>query len=296
MERWECWVVDWLNALEVGNGLSGRAVDMIDTLEIEDGGTAEEQKFCELLRQAQESLWQGDFERALALGLTAAKVHVEAWTPPPWKKPDIEQLKRDGVSDEQICWILGWKDENGNPDLKKLQEERRHPGLHLDNWQSPIVKEFAERKASVLQRIESLRRRFRVRFVDEVVVIPVPGVSRNTWELLQTFGNLQRLGWSVRKIARHLGLSYAKTLKLRNQWKEIYGQASQSGTGGAGGGALAEGVVGEPDCQADGLPGEDDFQVGEEAPGEMEPGDFDFTCRDRGGTEAIEGGGVESGA
>ncbi|HOA51332.1 MAG TPA: hypothetical protein PKI05_03690 [Thermogutta sp.] len=301
MDRiWECWVADWLNAVEREHGMGDRAIDMLDGLEIDlplqQAAAPEERRFFELLRQSQESLLEGDFQKALAYGLTAAKVQVASWQAPAWEKPDLGALSQSGVSDEQICWILGWKDEHGNPALEKLREERRRPGLHLDRWQPPVVKEFEERKEAMLKRIEALRKRLGLRFADEVVVVPLPGVSKKTWELLQAFGKLQRLGWSIRKIARHLGLSYAKTLKLRDQWEAVYGKASQSGTDRAGGGVVAEGVDDQSDSAGVELSPQDDFGVGQEVAGAVASGGFDSPGGDCGPVAAVEGGGLEGGA
>lgn len=277
--HWQNWILDWLNALEQENGLVGRALDMLDLLEgdSEDGLEAAESRLTASLKKAQELLRHGDFEESLAVALSGVRDYGESLKPPEVAKPDVQALTRQGVSDEQICWILGWKDQFGNPDLKKLKEERRSPGIHLDTWKSPLIREFEEWKRSLLQRIDGLFERFGIRRVevDAVQVVPVPGVSRNTWELLEVFGNLQRSGLSIRKIAQQLGLSYAKTLKLREQWEAIYGETSQPGADREGRNAVAEGVVGQPDCPRVGVPAEDDLGVGAEVTGEVESGDRD---------------------
>jgi len=79
MDRiWECWVADWLNAVEREHGMGDRAIDMLDGLEIDlplqQAAAPEERRFFELLRQSQESLlncfvrvrspcWRGIFRR-----------------------------------------------------------------------------------------------------------------------------------------------------------------------------------------------------------------------------------------
>ncbi|MCD0459128.1 hypothetical protein [Roseiconus lacunae] len=78
------------------------------------------------------------------------------------KKPEpIASLVVQNVSDRQIAMIYGFKDENGDPDLTMVAEEKAKPGTHYDpdTWihpsearlQSQIEAEWSKREAIVDQ-------------------------------------------------------------------------------------------------------------------------------------------------
>ncbi len=64
-----------------------------------------------------------------------------ACKPIAYRKPEpIEQLiKRDRVEAWQVAKMYGWKDEGGNDDVTRVQEELEKPGTHYDaaTWKHP---------------------------------------------------------------------------------------------------------------------------------------------------------------
>jgi hypothetical protein len=69
----------------------------------------------------------------------------------PPKKPleSVAELRRQEVSDEQICKIYGWIDARGGAEVWKVSEELAKPGTHTgSNWTDPRerTRQEAERK------------------------------------------------------------------------------------------------------------------------------------------------------
>jgi len=273
------WVIDFCNAVDRENGLGDKAAQLLDLVNVDllaENGMEPEGPIANHLQQAQEALRCGDFSSALGLSLAACRMAIQAWPAPTYQVPDIAELERQGVSDEQICWICGWKDEFGNPDLQKLRKERRSPGAHLnENWVPAAIKEHQQRKAFLLSKIDALTKRLSVKVTE--TLLPVPGLSKNSWELLEKFGNLLKAGLSLRKIAGHLGLSYAKTLRLRDQWESLYGkpQKSYSGEFGEDSGAMAQGMEHQSNCAGIRVSQKYDQQAGGETSQSVESGDID---------------------
>lgn|GEM_PF-3573073 len=299
MENVLNWVIDFCNAVDRENGLGEKAAQLLDLVDVDllaENAIGPEAVVCgdsslgytegpiaNHLQRAQEALRSGDFSSALSLSLAACRMAIESWPSPPYKIPNIHELERQGISDEQICWICGWKDEFGNPDLEKLRKERRSPGRYLnENWVPPGVREHEQRKALLLKKLDALSKRLAVRVSE--TLLPVPGLSKNSWELVEKFGNLLKAGLSLRKIAAHLGLSYAKTLRLRDQWESLYGKfekKTESGGFGEDCDPLVEGLDDPGHCEGHTLPQEHDQQAGRETSEAMEPGDIDPSCGDR---------------
>lgn len=71
----------------------------------------------------------------------------------------IAELTAQKVSDNQICEIYGWKDDEGRPELWKLREERQNPGTHTADWISPAERRRREQEAKEEQIRERIRQR-----------------------------------------------------------------------------------------------------------------------------------------
>lgn len=71
----------------------------------------------------------------------------------------ISELKRQGVSDQQICVIYGWVDRRGAPEIWRLREELSEPGKHTAGWVNPVEKRRREREDREREISDRIRRR-----------------------------------------------------------------------------------------------------------------------------------------
>ena len=82
----------------------------------------------------------------------------------------IETLRRQGVSDRQICLIYDWVDGRGNPELWRLREEEAEPGKHTKNWISAAERRRLEQES----RQQQLRRQIAERQTRKVEQLTKP--------------------------------------------------------------------------------------------------------------------------
>ncbi|WP_321377067.1 hypothetical protein [Trichococcus shcherbakoviae] len=70
----------------------------------------------------------------------------------------IEELTSQKVSDRQICIIYGWIDGKGQPELRRLQEERKNPGTHTGkDFVHPLERKRIEEEERRRQIVENVR-------------------------------------------------------------------------------------------------------------------------------------------
>jgi hypothetical protein len=99
-----------------------------------------------------EELWQA-WEQLAAFGMKARLPKLKHVEP-------IAELQKQGVFPRQICLIYGFLDDDGNPDLVKLQEAITEPGKHTGHgWVAPVNRHIAGQIEQQRVEAESLDRR-----------------------------------------------------------------------------------------------------------------------------------------
>lgn len=98
------------------------------------------------------------------------KAREEAEPRQPQSIESIETLRRQGVSDRQICLIYDWVDGRGNPELWRLREEEAEPGKHTKHWVSAAERRRQEQNS----RQQQLRRQIAERQTRKVEQLTKP--------------------------------------------------------------------------------------------------------------------------
>ena len=86
----------------------------------------------------------------------------------------VEELRRQNVSDRQICVIYGWLDDSGAPELHKVREEIAEPGRHTKDWVHPLQRKRDEAQENNRRIRERIARRQRSKVQNLTAPCPEP--------------------------------------------------------------------------------------------------------------------------